>query len=374
MAAEKSPFRLWAGRLHLWLGGLSGLIVFVTAVTGALYCFREEIESLYDDHKYVAVRNEPLLPPSRVLAIADSILPGRAVHGIEYGAPGRALSVIYYEAEPEFYQVAWLDPYDGTLRKLVDMESGFFHFVLDGHVHFWMGEGGRLMVGIATLVFLIVLVSGLILWVPRSRKQAAKRIRFEWNPKTGFKRRIYDLHHILGFYVYLVAFVVALTGAVMAFETVAEGVYKAIGGDKTAVFDLPKNAQMHTASAMEGAPVIDRIWFDMMREYDDAASVELHPPPAPEYGIYVLVRYSDTTYWDADYRYFDGIGGQELEAGTMYGRRHRARIPDTILMANYDVHVGAIAGLPGKVLVFLSALVVASLPVTGFMIWWGRRG
>jgi uncharacterized iron-regulated membrane protein len=41
--------------------------------------------------------------------------------------------------------------------------------------------------------------------------------------------------------------------------------------------------------------------------------------------------------------------------------------------ANYNIHVGAILGFPGKLLAFFASLVSASLPVTGFMIWWGRK-
>lgn len=40
---------------------------------------------------------------------------------------------------------------------------------------------------------------------------------------------------------------------------------------------------------------------------------------------------------------------------------------------NYDIHVGAIAGLSGRVAMFFAALVVACLPVTGCIIWWGKR-
>jgi uncharacterized iron-regulated membrane protein len=40
---------------------------------------------------------------------------------------------------------------------------------------------------------------------------------------------------------------------------------------------------------------------------------------------------------------------------------------------NYDIHVGAIGGITGKVIAFLASLMAASMPVTGFMIWWGRR-
>jgi uncharacterized iron-regulated membrane protein len=40
---------------------------------------------------------------------------------------------------------------------------------------------------------------------------------------------------------------------------------------------------------------------------------------------------------------------------------------------NYDIHTGAILGLPGKILMFFASLICATLPVTGFVIWWGRR-
>jgi uncharacterized iron-regulated membrane protein len=40
---------------------------------------------------------------------------------------------------------------------------------------------------------------------------------------------------------------------------------------------------------------------------------------------------------------------------------------------NYDIHTGAILGLPGKFLAFFASLICASLPVTGVYVWWGRK-
>jgi uncharacterized iron-regulated membrane protein len=40
---------------------------------------------------------------------------------------------------------------------------------------------------------------------------------------------------------------------------------------------------------------------------------------------------------------------------------------------NYDIHIGTILGFPGKVLAFLASLIGASLPITGFLIWYGRK-
>jgi uncharacterized iron-regulated membrane protein len=39
---------------------------------------------------------------------------------------------------------------------------------------------------------------------------------------------------------------------------------------------------------------------------------------------------------------------------------------------NYDIHTGAIAGFVGRLFLFFACLIVASLPITGFYIWWGK--
>lgn len=39
----------------------------------------------------------------------------------------------------------------------------------------------------------------------------------------------------------------------------------------------------------------------------------------------------------------------------------------------YDIHFGSILGLPGRILVFLASLIGASLPVTGFIFWLGKK-
>lgn len=39
---------------------------------------------------------------------------------------------------------------------------------------------------------------------------------------------------------------------------------------------------------------------------------------------------------------------------------------------NYDIQTGSILGLPGKILAFIASLIAASLPISGFLIWWGR--
>ncbi|MBS1566334.1 MAG: PepSY domain-containing protein, partial [Bacteroidetes bacterium] len=64
----------------------------------------------------------------------------------------------------------------------------------------------------------------------------------------------------------------------------------------------------------------------------------------------------------------------ELKGTGVYATKYAdAKVGDKIYRMNYDIHVGAIAGLPGKIIAFFVSLVCASLPVTGFIIWWGKK-
>lgn len=66
---------------------------------------------------------------------------------------------------------------------------------------------------------------------------------------------------------------------------------------------------------------------------------------------------------------YDQYTGRLLKTSTFKDKKNGEKIE----YLNYDIHVGRILGLPGKILAFFASLVSASLPITGFYIWWGRR-
>ncbi|HWT51888.1 MAG TPA: PepSY-associated TM helix domain-containing protein, partial [Caulobacter sp.] len=46
---------------------------------------------------------------------------------------------------------------------------------------------------------------------------------------------------------------------------------------------------------------------------------------------------------------------------------------DIFVQAQFPLHSGRILGLPGRILISLTGLVVAALSVTGVVIWWRKR-
>ncbi|MFC4874222.1 PepSY-associated TM helix domain-containing protein [Negadavirga shengliensis] len=360
-------------KIHLWLGLCSGLLVFIIAITGCIYAFQEEIQDMTQPYRFVEETETPYLPPSKIREIADAELPDKHIHAVMYHTENRAAKAIYYSFEDHYYLTAYLNPYTGDVLHIKDEFSGFFRFILDGHFYLWLPPDiGQPVVASATLVFLVMLVSGIFLWWPKNGKNIPQRFSVRW--KSRWRRKNYDLHQVLGFYIIVFAVIFALTGLVWGFEWFRDGYYAAITGGKD-YKDYYDPDSEHTAApaGIADVPAIDQVWLKMQQEYPDAAWIEIHPPEDEFSSIAANANPDASTYWQIDYRYFDQYSLKELPVDHIWNRFDEASAGDKLMRMNYDIHVGAILGLPGKFLAFFVSLVVASLPVTGFLIWYGRK-
>jgi uncharacterized iron-regulated membrane protein len=367
---KKNTFKYWFGKIHLWLGLSSGLVVFVVAITGCIYAFQAEIQDLTQGFRFVEKQERAVLPPSELKAVAEQQLPGKHIHAVLYTGADRAAQVIFFSFDPEYYDIVFLNPYSGDVLKVKDMESDFFHFILDGHFYLWLPpEIGQPVVASFTLVFVVMLISGLVLWWPKNKKASKQRFSIKWNAR--WRRKNYDLHNVMGFYGLAIALVLGLTGLVWGFEWFAQAVYTGTGGEKSLVYLEP--ASDTTRSSTSSVIAIDAIWDVMRKEYPRAEAIEVHIPETNESPIAANANPDKDTYWQADYRYFDQYSLKELSVDHIYGRLATASGADKLIRMNYDIHTGAIIGLPGKILAFMASLIVATLPITGFLIWLGRR-
>jgi uncharacterized iron-regulated membrane protein len=367
---NRKKLKYWIGKLHLWLGLTSGLVVFIVAVTGCLYAFQAEIQDFTQSYRHVEKRDEAFLPPSQLRSVAERELPGKNVHAVQYETNERAAYVIFYGDNPPYYYAVFINPYTGKLLKVKDFSSDFFRIVLMGHYYLWLPPGiGQPLVAVATLVFVVMLISGIVLWWPKRGKEKQRfRIKFD----ARWRRKNYDLHNILGFYVSWLALILALTGLVWGFQWFSKSIYWLASGGKTAVVYEEPTSNKKNISAAETQPV-DRLWKKLKKENPTAQGIEVHFPESDSSSISASINPDRSTYWKTDYRYFDQYTLNEIEVNQIYGKLSNATAADKLVRMNYDIHTGAVLGLTGKVLAFFGSLLVASLPITGFYIWWGRR-
>lgn len=368
----KMTFKKTIGVLHLWMGLSSGIIVFIVAITGCLYAFQEEIQNLTEDYRFVPEEQAAFLPPSKLLPIAQAQFPKKTLHAIKYNQKNEATEAIFYHYEPSYFFTVYLNPYSGKVLKVTNNEEGFFSFILDGHFYLWLPDAiGHVVVATATLIFLLLIISGFILWYPKNKNATKQRFSFKWKKGMQWKRKNYDLHNITGFYVLSIAFIFAVTGSVFGFQWFAYSYYTLIGGEKSLIYKEPLSTTDSLTTKIENP--LDVVWHKMVADYPQAQAIEVHPTETPTSAIAANANKHKGTYGSIDYRYFDQFTLKEIEVKHLWGRSKNDDNSDKLLKLNYDIHTGGVFGLAGKIFAFLISFLIASLPVTGFMIWIGRN-
>ena len=379
----KSHLKKIAGWLHLWLGLITGTVVVILGVTGCLFVFQKEItDILYAKETAVAAPpDKKQLPISVLIAKAEQSLgKGKKVGFIiAYKEPTKAWEFVsfkvsnpnafWYFDTVDHYQSAFVNPYSGAITLIKNNKYGFFNVVKMIHWSLLINHPiGQQIISWSTVIFVLMLITGLILWWPKNLKKSNFNKSFKINWKAQFKRLNYDLHNVSGFYVLLIALVLALTGLMFAFNWFENTVKQIadIGQVKLPVYPKILISDTTKASLKNGINIgfaqakilfADKTRIGINLAYN-------HKAPHIFFGCK-----SDETYYHFDELHFDQYTGKHLETS-----KYLEKTPGEKLLAmKYDIHVGAILGLPGKILAFSASLIAAGLPITGFIIWLGRK-
>lgn len=360
-----------SGKIHLWLGLATGLVIFIIALTGAIYCFAPELQNATQPYRFVTPANKPFLPPSQIKTIAEQQINRKEVQRIYYGEKDKAVYALF-SGKKGFTHAVFINPYDGKVLKVKDLHKDFFTIVLKLHRTLLIPYGD-IIIKWSTLIFLIMLISGIILWWPKNKPVSKQQ--FSIKKGTSLKRLNYGLHNVLGFYASWIALFSALTGLIFSFDWFANKVYDLTGARHSVV--QKKAPLSDTIAITKGTfPLpIDLAWNKLQPDLKEKyVAVEFILPKDKQASILVRAKPEKGTLYKMDFHYFDRYTGKEIPGSYVWGKYSDAKTTaDKIKRMNYDIHTGAILSWPGRVALFFAALIIASLPVTGFYIWWGRN-
>lgn len=362
-------------KVHLWLGLVSGIVVFIVAITGALYAFQAEISAWLQPYDApTASSNASALPPSELREAAQAAYPEGHLHSIGYMPQDHVLEAVFWQPEPRFYKAAYLDVYTGEVLHREDRTKNFFWIILQGHYYLWLPPViGQPIVAYSTLIFVLMGITGLFLWWPKNRAARKQRTGFRWKSTTKWRRKNFDLHTVLGFYTLAFSLLFAITGLVWGLPYFAQACYSLMGGEKSLEYYEPTVEIPVDQPELDIDNQLDQVYVSMMKQFPDAYLIDLHLPETDSSTIYVLIQHDPDTYWRNDFYYFNPYTLEAVYTDNIYADHRQAAPADRIMRMNYDIHVGSILGFPGKVIAFLASLVIASLPVTGITIYLGRK-
>jgi uncharacterized iron-regulated membrane protein len=368
---KKNFFKKIIGKLHLWLGLASGLVVFIVSITGCIYVFEQEINRLLQTGVYrdITPQNTAMLGPGKIYQEIASIYEGDIQRMNATIFPlGQRASVIWVMDRNRKYTAFLQNPYSGEIIASFPYSINFWAIVLGLHTSLLIPGVGGDVVAVATLVFVIMLISGLVLWMPASKKGYNQRFRIKWTASP--KRLTYDLHYVLGFYLMWIAIFIAITGLAMSYQWVKNGIYYMATGGETAPTVSENEKSIVPKNSQTGVDLVNNAFKQLTQHYPDAAEYFI-TYPTDSLGTYVIsIKTGKGLLYNRHDTYLADQYSGEILAKKLWDDKNAGEI---LQEANYNIHVGAILGFPGKLLAFFASLVSASLPVTGFMIWWGRK-
>lgn len=367
---------LW---LHKWLGLTTGIVVVILGLTGCIYTFVDELKLLCYPDKYFLEETytDDALPLSTLRASAEKHLQANEQVSRVDLYPAKNRSWIFrvqdvdntafgYWNQFKTYKRIFMNPYTGQLVSIENSKTEFFQITLQLHMNLLLGKKvGTWVVGVSTIIFVVTLISGMVLWWPkRWRGKALKRsVWIDW--KAKWKRLNYDLHNVMGFYSFLLALVIAITGLVFTYPSFKTGYIQFFNAlDSQQKVDAPPPVTSIPLHFQNGEQLDNALHF-LLKKYPQSGMMSIRSSKPENETFDVQIRMQEMKTGDFKWYYFSKAENKIDRVNAPA----TLQLGDRIGTLNYDLHTGNIGGLPTKILAFIISLFCAVLPVTGFILW-----
>ena len=371
-------------RIHLWLSVPFGIILSLICFTGALLVFEREVTELvhYDLYHLKEVKANALPISSLIDKVVPELKDSVSVTGITISNDANRPYRVNLSAPRKAGMM--VNQYTGEVLGM-DQRLPFFKTVLK--LHRWLlcerpdnDEDiwwGKLIVGTSTLMFVLVLLSGIIAWWPKTTRGLSKQMKI--HTRRGLKRLFLDLHTIGGVYVCLLLLVMALTGLTWSFDWYRNGFYSLFGvKPEKKEANAPKGDKpQSTAAKGASAPmapeeseeefvvvppnyiVWQSIFEDVRNRQKDAATITIDDEEA-EATLGTLGNSRAANVYA-----YDETTGKVTDVEHYADAKPKQKVRGWV----YSVHTGSWGGLLTRILQFLAALFGATLPLTGYYLW-----
>lgn len=367
MASTPFSWRKLFLNLHLWLGLTSGLIVVVLCLTGTILGVREPVEAWVNrDVLQVQPQGSRIPLETLVPTVVEST--GKPYTAIAV-PPGDNDAVQFFQGR----QITYVNPYTGEVLggfNPVISEA----FMVAFRLHRWLlldTPIGRPITGAATVIFLFVLMSGLLIWWPK-RASGLKRA-LTMRSKVNWKGRNYDLHVVLGFYSLVPLLIMGASGLYWSYNTAfKQVVYAALDGKPAP--DAPAQGQGGAGqgrSGREAIPVTALPYTRLMEQTQSAypyrGPVRITFPKSLEKPVEVAKTHAAHAF---SLPYVDRIHLDATSAEVVkrepYSDKSRA---EKLLSLIKHIHIGTVYGGLSLTIYVLACLVGTTLPITGMIHW-----
>ncbi|HSY48056.1 MAG TPA: PepSY-associated TM helix domain-containing protein [Thermoanaerobaculia bacterium] len=343
--------------LHRYVGLFAAAFLVIAGLTGSILAFAEDYDRwMHPSLWRVTPEGARLSEQTLVDRIRGRLASdGSAVRIEEIRMAGDQSSQLFALTDG---RMMFVNPYTGAVLGTTDHPSKvavFVGWVHQLHVRLLAGDWGERLVEIATTGVFFLVPTGVYLWWEK------KRLTLKW--AASWRRINWDLHNVAGLYGSVLIFLLAATGLLVAFET---PLYWMARSEPWHPEAAPHSVPPEAGGSDRSAPALDALILAAGRALPDSETYQIQLPMRPRSSLQLLQRKP----WVPGHStvYFDRYDGRILRVDDLskLPRAYRAHF------LNQAIHMGTILGLPSKILLSLSSLLLVVLVVTGCLMWWQR--
>lgn len=378
-APKENALKYMLYLLHLWIGLLFGGIISFTCLTGAIYVFKSEVENLSNRSHYnrteatsstdnieAKISNYELkykLSPSSIL------IPQNPLRNIKISGGGRGKPSVVAFADRQT---------DDIIGEQSSNVSTFFITIMKLHRWFNINNHnvGKQIVAGCTILFILLLISGIVLWFPKNKSKNKWQNKFKIRFKQKFIIFNRDLHINLGTIVAIPLLLIAWTGVYFTYPAVRESTLALfMSQEERAIATKQKQAPNEKPQKADIPQTEDteinytQIIEQTNKEYNYAGDISIHLPSRrnPHITARKLNKNNLLGAMIYDQITFKPQGEPiEIKPFSSLANSQKAR------MLMKSIHTGEIFGLKSKILYFILVLIAAYLPISGYIMWWKR--
>ena len=385
--------RKFLNDIHLYAGLISGLIVIAVCLSGTIYVYNTEIREFFDSERYFVETQGTPLSLDELKAKLETEVEGQIVGVNVFGQVGRTVQFSIKKDGEERPTTWYVNPNTGqvladNVEKTTAEEFMGYMFSL----HRWLlldkieepilesmtnQELGRFINGGATLLFLLGVITGMVIWIPQKAKNWRQGLQVKWG--ANWKRVNHDLHNTLAFYSLGALFIMAVTGPFWSYQWYKTGwqktwdIYQAPKEEKKGPSqEQAKKEEIPTEESVQPAYVLslDEILLAANKTLNYEGNVRITLPEKP--GSDISISKSRTGFFaraGADQLKLNPENLEVKEANLFADLPVRQQIGRSVKA----LHTGEIFGQFTKFLWFVGCLIATSLPITGTLIWLNKK-
>jgi uncharacterized iron-regulated membrane protein len=420
-----NPFYRTVWRWHFYAGLFVIPFMLILATTGIIYLFKPQLDAAMYHNLLFVQPSSATLPYSQQVQIAQSAYPAATVTKFTPNpAADRSAEVVLTTADARNLAV-FVDPYAGKVLGDRDEDNNLQAIAEKMHGELLIGTWGDRLVELAACWALVLLISGLYLWLPRRRISGKLSLMGTLIPRLWSKnKRIFwrDLHAVPGFYGALLIGFLILSGLPWTgfwgdtfaqvwgrfpaemWDNVPQSTLVTGSLNQSGNLFVPWAAeqmpmpQSTLQSTSQSAPskadsdltaypaqlVVDQKVVDQKESPSGISDVfnaiialaikEGAPPgfsvafPEGETGVYTVSAAPNDPKQEVT-MHMDQYSGKLLAS---VGWKDYGLVPKAVEMG-VAIHTGRYFGLANQLLMLFAASVTILLSVTGAIMWWQRR-